>query len=287
LERSPTVAVLLDQARRRLAHAAVEPPSREAHLLLGHVLGRSEASLRARPEEPVADDLADRFRALVERRRRGEPVAYLFGEQEFYGRPFTVDPRVLIPRPETEHLVEAALALDLPAAPRILDVGTGSGCIAVTLALEIPGARLVATDVSLPALRVARSNAERHGAARVAMVRADLAAALQLERFDLVASNPPYVDPEDAATAADVREFEPWLALFAEDSGRGVLARLLGASGSLRPGVHLLLEIGYDQGEWLRASVPEHLKLLDVVRDYGGIPRTAVLRRRLLSTSSE
>ncbi len=276
-----TVAELLRQARQRLTDSTVEQPSREAHLLLGHVLERSEAGLRARTEEQVADELAERFRELVERRRLGEPVAYLFGEQEFYGRPFSVDPRVLIPRPETEHLVEAALALDLPASPRVLDVGTGSGCIAVTLALETPGSRLIASDVSLPALGVARSNVELHDlSGRVALVQADLASAMRLRRFDLVVSNPPYVDPEDVATAPGVRDFEPHLALFADGSGRDVLRRLLTAAQLLRPDVHLLLEIGYDQGEWLRASVPDHLELVDIVRDYSGIPRTAVLRRR-------
>ncbi|MEE8526640.1 MAG: peptide chain release factor N(5)-glutamine methyltransferase [Thermoanaerobaculia bacterium] len=278
-----TVGELLRRARQHLASSAVELPSREAHLLLGHVLGLSEASVRARTEQSVPDDLAARFRALVERRRKGEPVAYLFGEQEFYGRPFFVDPRVLIPRPETEHLVEAALALELPDRPRILDVGTGSGCIAVTLALELPGARLLASDVSFPALRVLRANVERHGVdRRVVPVRADLSSAIKLDRFDLVVANPPYIDPEDPATAPGVREFEPGVALFSSDRGRHVLRRLLEKSGRLPTGAHLLLEIGYDQGEWLRAAAPGHLELLDIVRDYGGVQRTAVLRRRSL-----
>ena len=144
------IGELLRDARRRLAAAPFEISRREAALLLARVLGRGEASILAHAEEAVGDDDTERFRALLERRLTGEPMAYLFGEREFYGRPFTVDSRVLIPRPETEHLIETALALDLPPRPRIADAGTGSGAIAVTLALELPGARLLATDVSLP-----------------------------------------------------------------------------------------------------------------------------------------
>lgn len=279
-----TIGDLLRQGRRALAAATgFEPSPREANLLLKHVLGLDEASLLARRDEAVAAGAAARFRQLLDRRLRGEPVAYLLGEREFYGRPFSVDPRVLIPRPETEHLVEAALALELPASPRLLDLGTGSGAIAVTLALEIPGARVVATDLSLPALQVLRSNVHRHGATgRVAAVLGDLGAAFRLDRFDLVVSNPPYVDPRSADLSPEVRDFEPHLALFAPGSGRGVLERLLDEARALRPGIHLLVEIGYDQATWLRSAVAEgwHLELVEIVRDYGDIPRTAVLRRR-------
>ncbi len=285
-----TVGDLLRQGRQALAEAAgFEPSLREANLLLRHVLGLGEASLLARRDEAVTADAAARFREFLARRLRGEPVAYLLGEREFYGRPFAVDPRVLIPRPETEHLVEAALALELPASPRILDLGTGSGVIAVTLALEIPGSRVVATDLSLAALQVLRSNVRRHAAeGRVAAVGGDLGAALRLDRFDLVVSNPPYVDPREAAELSpEVRDFEPHLALFAPGSGRRVLERLLDEARSLRPGVHLLLEIGYDQSEWLRAAVAgrRHLEPIEIVRDYGDIPRTAVLRRRSPSSA--
>ena len=154
-----TVQGLLVEARRRLAAAPFAPPAREAGLLLAHALGVSEAQVLARHDEDVPAAAADRFLALLERRLAGEPFAYLTGEREFYGRGFRVDRRVLIPRPETEHLVEAALALPLPPGPRILDLGTGSGCLAVTLAAELPAATVVATDLSLAALAVARANA--------------------------------------------------------------------------------------------------------------------------------
>ncbi len=190
---------------------------------------------------------------------------------------------MLIPRPETEHLIEAVLALELPEAPRVLDVGTGSGCIAVTLAAELPAARLVASDLSLGALRVAAANAARHGVAgRVRLLAADLTAALCLERFDLVVSNPPYVNPDEAGDLSpEVVDFEPYAALFAADAGRAVLARLLEAAPALRRGTPLVIEIGYDQSQWLRDVVAERreFEIEDSVRDYGGVLRTAVLRR--------
>ena len=190
-----TVRQLLADARARLGTAAFASP-REAHLLLGHVLGLGEASLLARDDAAVSEDDSARFTALIERRLAGEPVAYLVGSKEFFGRPFAIDRRVLVPRPETEHLVEAALALagSLPPRPRILDIGTGSGCIAVTLALELPASRVAATDRSPAALAVAQRNANALGA-HVEFVAADWASTLRAECFDLVVSNPPYLDP--------------------------------------------------------------------------------------------
>ncbi len=280
---SSTIGDLLREARRGLAAAPFEPERREAVLLLARVLERSEASVLAHAEEPVPVLAAERFRALLTRRLTGEPVAYLFGEREFYGRTFAVDSRVLIPRPETEHLVEAALALDLPPRPRIADAGTGSGAIAVTLALEIPSARLLATDVSLPALELARTNVRRHRTGeRVALANADLLSALDLARIDLAVSNPPYVDPAAASELSpEVTGFEPHVALFAPDRGRAVIERLLAQAAGLRAGAHLVIEIGHDQGAWLEEAVDERPEwgLVEIVRDYGGIRRTAVLRR--------
>ena len=187
-----TVDELLADARRRLA-ATIEPSRREAALLLGHVLGLGEAQILARGERPVDAAHADRFGALLERRLAGEPFAYLVGEREFYGRSFFVDPRVLIPRPETEHLVDAALELsstgELPARPRLLDLGTGSGCLAITLALELDGFA-VAADLSPAALAVARANAGRHGAAdRVALAASDLTTGLAVNGFSITAGS--------------------------------------------------------------------------------------------------
>ncbi len=277
-----TIAHLLDDARRRLAAAPFRPSTREAALLLGRVLGLSEAEVLARDDRRVEPPDAERFRSLLERRLRGEPVAYLLGEREFFGRPFAVDPRVLIPRPETEHLIEEALALELPAAPRILDVGTGSGAIAVTLALELPAARVTAVDLSPAALAVAAANAHRHGVAdRVRLAALDLAVGLRLGSFDLVVSNPPYVDPADRADLSpEIRDFEPAIALVAPGSGESVLVRLLSELDDLAPGTPLLLEIGQGQAGRLETLAAGSLFELRCLRlDLAGIPRIATLTR--------
>jgi len=283
----PTLRQLLAEARPLLAATPFGAPRREAALLLGHVLGLSEAQVLAREEGAVTPEAAERFRALLARRLAGEPVAYLKGEREFWGRPFHVDPRVLIPRPETEHLIEvaleAALAGPLPPAPLILDVGTGSGILAVTLALEIPGARLVATDLSPGALAVARGNARRHGVlGRVHLAGLDLTAGLDLSRFDLVVSNPPYVDrSEAAAMSPEVCDYEPHLALFPLGAGDSVLARLFAQCSQLRPGVSLAVEIGRGQLDAVRRhAAAAGLEVTGVREDYSGIPRTVLLRRR-------
>jgi release factor glutamine methyltransferase len=276
----PTVRTLLADARARLAAAPFRPPAREAALLLGRVLGLSEAQILARDELAVEPAAAARFAEVLARRLTGEPVAYLFGEREFFGRTFHVDRRVLIPRPETEHVVEEALAAPLPPAPRILDVGTGSGCLAVTLALEIPGSRVAATDLSPGALAVAAGNARRLGA-RVGLVGTDLARGLDLSRFDLVVSNPPYIDPADARLLSpEVCDFEPHLALFAPGAGGSILARLFQELGTLRPGVRLILEIGDGQRDGARRQAEAAGWLfLGAREDYAGIPRVLTLQR--------
>lgn len=302
----PTVRTLLDEAKAALRAAPFRPPAREAHLLLGRVLGVPEGRLLARDDLPVPPDQAAAFRALVARRLTGEPVAYLVGEREFYGRRFVVDPRVLVPRPETEHLVEAALALALPQRgpkrardrTRVLDVGVGSGAIAVTLALERPGWRLIGCDLSLGALAVARNNARRLGA-DLTLLRADLfelSRSVDLGALDLVVSNPPYIDPAEAPELSpEVTRFEPSLALFADadsaggpDSpassrGRGAaaVAALIRQGEALRSGVAMVLEVGHEQMSRVRelaAAGPWTVE--QVMKDYSGTERVAVLRRR-------
>lgn len=278
-----TVDELLAEGRRLLGEAPFQPSRREAALLLGWVLGLSEAQVLARGGREAPAAVAEGYRRLLARRLTGEPVAYLTGQREFYGRPFAVDRRVLIPRPETEHLVEAALERWPAGGGRVLDVGTGSGCIAVTLALERPAAWLAATDRSPAALAVAAANARRHGVAgRVHLAAADLAAALRLERFDLVVVNPPYIRREEAPSLSpEVREFEPPAALFAGDRGLGVLVRLLLETAALRPGVCLLCEIGDGQLPELAARLPgTAFELVESRRDYAGKERVVVLERR-------
>lgn len=278
-----TARELLADARARLAATSFGAPPREAALLLGRVLGLTEAQVLARDGEEVPPEAAERFRTLLARRLTGEPVAYLIREREFYGRTFHVDDRVLIPRPETEHIVEAALAEPLPPRPWILDVGTGSGILAATLALEIPGSRAVATDLSAGALAVAMRNARRLGVGdRVFPVRTDLTAGLDLSRFDLVVSNPPYVDPAEAPDLSpEVCNFEPALALFAPGSGDSVLARLFILGAGLRSGVRLIVEIGFGQLDVARRHAEASPLLLEKAwRDYSNIPRVLTLRRR-------
>ncbi len=236
----------------------------------------------ARDREAVPGEEEARFEALLARRLAGEPVAYLTGEKEFFGRAFRVDRRVLIPRPETEHLVEAALAERLPPAPLLLDVGTGSGCLAVTLALERPAARVVATDRAPGALALAAGNARRHGvAARVALAGADLLDGLDAAAFDLVVSNPPYVDPGEAAgLSPEVCNFEPPLALFPPGAGDLLLARLLRQASGLRRGVRLIVEIGAGQRDAVvRHGTAAGLLLVAERADYAGIPRVLTFER--------
>jgi release factor glutamine methyltransferase len=273
-QRIDTVQHLLREARSALRRAPFEAEPREAALLLGHVLGWNEAKVLAYPEVEVARADCLRFRGLMGRRLDATPVAYLLGQREFWGRPFDVDPRVLIPRPETEHLVEVVLDLDLGTAPMILEVGTGSGCLAVTLALEIPGATVVATDLSPASLAVARRNVSAHGARdHVHLVATDLLAALRSQTFDLIVSNPPYVARSEAPTLSpEVRDHEPGIALFGEGDGTGTIARLLREARG-RP--FLAMEIGAGQEATIQElASTAGWQARKTVRDLAGIVRT-------------
>jgi len=250
---------------------------------LRHVLGLSEAQLLVRDRAAVPATAASRFEELLSRRLAGEPVAYLLGEQEFYGRSFAVDPRVLIPRPETEHLIEACLALGLARNARILDVGTGSGCVAVTLACELPDAHIIATDIELGALVVATFNTTRHGVrGRVDLVRASLVAGLRLESVDAVVTNPPYISPDEISELSrEISDYEPHRALFSADGGLDTIARLLEELEPLRDAIPVALEIGKDQAPSVQRLAGEHgFRVETVQRDYSGHDRIVVLKRR-------
>ena len=277
-----TLGELLEEGRRRLRALPFLPPPREAALLLATLLGWSEARLRARTDEAAPFEIAAAFRAWLARREKGEPVAYLFGRRELYGREFAVDSRVLVPRPETEHLIEIALGLALPERPLIADVGTGSGAIAITLAAELPSSRVIATDLSMGALDVARGNARRLGVAhRLLFLHTDLSAGIDLGRVDLMVSNPPYVAPEAAAEMSpEVVDFEPHLALFAAEGGRAAIRRLLELARGLRPGTPVVLEIGFDQGGYVLAEAGRQgFARAEIRPDYAGLPRNALLYR--------
>lgn len=224
----------------------------DARLLLQYATGCTHADLLARPETPVIAPAYAQFAAWVERRAAGEPLAYLIGEAEFRGRVFQVSPDVLIPRPETEVLIELALQ-KLPGIdhPHILDLGTGSGIVAISLALESPGARLCAVDLSAGALSVARNNAGRLGA-KVDFREGSWFEPVPGERFDVIVSNPPYVADGDPHLALNGLPFEPQMALTDQEPGGNGLAcirQIIGsAAAHLKPGGWLLFEHGYDQG---------------------------------------
>ncbi len=278
-----TLRDLLLEGRAAFAGRGIDSPAREASRLLAGLLGRSEAALMAVDDREAEPDLAHRFRLLLSRRARGEPMAYLTGEREFFGRSFRVDHRVLIPRPETEHLVEIALGLPLSEHARVLDVGTGSGAIATTLAAERPGWRVVASDVSLGALAVARGNAARWGAgARVQGLGADLLAGLDLRGFELLVSNPPYIDPAELADLPrDVRDWEPRLALVSPGGGARVAERLLGQALGLAPGAWVAFELGAGQSDALVEAARRlgGFEVVEVRADLAGIARDVVFRR--------
>jgi release factor glutamine methyltransferase len=278
-----TVRELVLEGRATLQQAGRPDAGRESALLLGSLLDCGEVQLLSRDHETVAPETASRFRERLARRAAAEPLAYLVGHREFFGRTFHVDSRVLVPRPDTEHLVEIALTLPLPAQATVLDLATGSGCIAVTLAAERPGWRLVASDLSLGALAVARRNAHRHGVAhRLRLAAADLSSGLALERFDLVVANPPYVEEEIVPhLSPDVRDFEPRLALVGGRRGTETLEALIAQLAGLSAGAWIVLEVGFGQADGVAAlAAAGPFDRVSTRADLAGIERNVVFRRR-------
>jgi release factor glutamine methyltransferase len=283
-----SIGRLVMEAARVLAGAGVPEARREAMSLVGHVSGRARTFLITHPEKELALSDVRRLREAVGRRAKGEPLQYITGHQEFYGLDFVVTPDVLIPRPETELLVEMALELlGQPDKPlRICDVGTGSGCIPVTLLHERSLLRAVGLDISLNALRVAALNAERLGVSeRFSLVTSDCFGALDSTRapFEMIVSNPPYI-AEDALAELqrEVRDHEPRTALTPGGDGLSIIRRLFAdAPLYLESGGHLLMEIGFDQGKAVGELVDRNVwQLLGIRKDLQGIPRTVALRRR-------
>ena len=282
-----TISARMHAARRRLEEAGIpaDEATLDARLLAKHVLGWDSARILTDATGPEPIGFAQQFEALVARRSRREPTAYVTGSREFWNLTFTVTPAVLIPRPETEGIVEAFLEL-FPthhAPVRVADVGTGSGCIAVAAASERPRARVVATDLSPAALAVAQQNAARHSvASRVHCARSNLLTGLQ-GGFDAVLSNPPYVPSGvKASLQPEVREFEPALALFAGTDGADVMRQLaVEAAEKLRFGGYLVFEFGDGQepivGELISRTAG--LTMVAVRCDLRGIPRVAIARR--------
>jgi release factor glutamine methyltransferase len=258
--------------------------SRDAESLLLTVIDKDRSWLMAHGEDELHGEQVRQYVELLERRKQGEPMQYITGDAEFYGFLFHVTPAVLIPRPETEHLVEAVihLAASYPS-PRIIDVGTGSGCIAVSLAHELPKAVIAAIDLSTEALAVARRNAELNEVSdRIRFLHGDLLAPVAGERFELIVSNPPYVPTGDRQTlAVEVREHEPALALFAGEDGLDVYRRLIpDAYAALVPGGLLALEIGYGQsGPIASLLCGAGFERIEFIPDLQSIDRVACARR--------
>ena len=303
-ESRPVLSVPLDvrtalkEALARLRAAHVPSHTLAAELLLMHALGRDRTWLYTNPESILDSSAVEMYFALIARRAAGEPTQYLTGKQEFWGLEFEVTPAVLIPRPETEHVIEVALELlgvrgiridmitGAPSPPlRVVDVGTGSGCLAVALARELPHAKIIATDISAAALDVARRNAARHAVADpIQFLETDLLEAL-LESslaphpspFDLIVSNPPYVARNDAETLArEVRDHEPHAALFGGPTGVEIYSRLIEQAGSLlRTAGILVLELGYNSADEVRKMfhVQRHWANVSITNDLAGIPR--------------
>jgi release factor glutamine methyltransferase len=242
------IRTALNQAAHSLA-AVSESSALDAEVLLAFVLGKERSFLRAWPEKQLDDEQLARYRRLIEKRTSGAPIAYLVGKREFWSRDFQVNAAVLIPRPETELLVELALGSAPENTPlQLLDLGAGSGIIAITLAAERPATEVLGVDICAAALRIAQTNAARLGVKNVRFLRSDWFAQIPPSVFDIIVGNPPYIAPGDPhLRQGDVR-FEPQGALVSAQQGLGDIARIVaGAKVYLKPDGHLLLEHGYDQ----------------------------------------
>jgi release factor glutamine methyltransferase len=304
------VRTALKRGMSQLRAANVPSYTLAAELLLMHALSRDRAWLYSHPEARIDAVGADNYLALIDRRAAGEPTQYLTGRQEFWGLEFEVNPAVLIPRPETEHVIEVALERlgsrgfqtdrhtgERNPSLRIADVGTGSGCIAVALARELPHAEVIASDISAAALEVALRNATRHGVAdRVQFIETDLlesvlhgsqVAGRGTLSFDLIASNPPYVARDEADTLPrEVRDHEPHAALFAGADGTEIYRRLIDQAGSmLQPGGLIVLELGHNSAPYVRELLTQANSWTDVhlTNDLAGIPRVIAATRMKLT----
>lgn len=293
------VRAALKEGIAQLAVAKIPSHTLAAEILLMHALGRDRTWLYSHPEELVSPATAEKYFALVARRAAGEPTQYITGKQEFWGLEFEVTPAVLIPRPETEHVIEVVVErlgsrgsarqgdTDFKHATlRVADVGTGSGCLAIALSREFPNAEIFATDISSAALSVARRNANRHAvSARVHFLECDLLGALtsSSQPFDVIVSNPPYVGREEAdELPREVRDHEPHAALFGGATGVEIYARLVEQAGPLlRPGGILVLELGYNSLEPVRAIFDSQLgwRNVAITLDLAGIARVLAAER--------
>jgi len=283
---SNSIAQSLLTGTERLRKAGVPEARREAGSLLAHALGQDRTFLITHAEDLLGPGQLEAFLKYVERRALREPLQYITGHQEFFGLDFEVNQNVLIPRPETELCVETVLKLyprSVPA-PRICDIGTGSGCLAIALLHELPDSQAVAIDISEAAIRVAKRNAEHHAVmSRLHLLVSDCFAAVAIDqKFDVIVSNPPYVFGNAVeGLQREVRDYEPQVALSPGMDGLLIIRRLLSDSKDfLGTGGHLLIEIGFDQHEAVDQMIDRNIwKLLDIHQDLQGIPRTVVMEK--------
>jgi release factor glutamine methyltransferase len=273
------IRMALQQGQKLLEDERVAAPRLTAEVLLAHAIGCDRAWLYAHSDEELRELWWIHYGRYLHQRLGGVPTQYITGRQEFFGREFLVTPDVLIPRPETEHAVEAALER-MAGIERVVDIGTGSGAIAVTLTLET-AAQVWATDVSIAAVRIALGNARRLGA-DVRFTACDLGSALAPHAFDMVISNPPYVPARDAHNIQrEVRDHEPPVALFGGEDGLDIYGRLVPESARLlRPGGWLVMELGFAAMDGVRAMLDGWAEV-DVRADLAGIPRVIVARNEL------
>jgi release factor glutamine methyltransferase len=266
------VRTALDQGTRLLEDARVAVPRLTAEILLCHALRRERVYLYSHPEDEISEHIWIHYGRYLNERMLGKPTQYITGIQEFYGREFVVTPDVLIPRPETEHVIDAVVER-VTRGSRVVDVGCGSGAIAVTIALEREAA-VWATDISVAALRVALANADRLGA-RVRFVAADLLSGFGGRSMDMVVSNPPYVALGDRESLQrEVRDFEPEVALYGGTSGHEMYGRIIrDAERVLRPAGWLLFELGYRSLDAVRAMLDQRWSAVTAGPDLAGIPR--------------
>ncbi|MDQ3472905.1 MAG: peptide chain release factor N(5)-glutamine methyltransferase [Acidobacteriota bacterium] len=284
---SISIADAIREGAQLFHDAGLAEARREAGGLLQHVIGRDRTFVLAHPEQQLSPAQLQTFRELLKRRAAGEPLQYLTAQQSFFGLDFEVAPGVLIPRPETELLVELALEIiQGTLAPRICDVGTGSGCIAITLLHERTDAHAVAIDISPSAIEIAKRNALRHQVgSRLTFVHTNCFSSLSPSEvsFDLIVSNPPYLtENEFAGLQREVRDHEPRAALAGGPDGLDVVRRLLIESDAfLKPGGHLLIEIGFNQASTVQSLLEKQKWLAKGIRaDLQGIPRVVVLQKR-------
>jgi release factor glutamine methyltransferase len=285
-EQAWTLGQLLDWTGKHLAQKGSESPRLDAEVLLAHVVGCKRIDLYGlRHGEEATNEIRQRYKDIIRRRIEGAPVAYLVGKKEFYGLDFAVGPAVLIPRPDTEHLLTEVLAETKKAdTPRVVDVGVGSGCVAVTLAKTLPAAEVTAIDISPDALAQAKANADKHGvSSRIRFLLGDLLTPIgAAERFDVIASNPPYIATEDIPKLpVGVRDYEPRAALDGGPGGYVVLEKLAGqAFGFLKSGGFLIVEIGAPQEKRAREILQGcSYRLGPTIFDHSGHPRVLKAQR--------